>query len=110
MTSYGTEPIDEYSWQKIWSEFPGDSSLEWVGSTVCREYSHWDEGSTFCGVVKLHDGTYASFEAWTDYTGWGCQDGVEWFTGQKTEKAAAMWLTVVSRVDQLKYDFPEDRD
>lgn len=27
-------------------------------------------------VVKLKDGRYAHISGWCDYTGWGCQDGV----------------------------------
>ncbi|MFI7691725.1 hypothetical protein ACIBQ6_21840 [Nonomuraea sp. NPDC049655] len=26
-------------------------------------------------LLELKDGRWASLEAWTDYTGWGCQDG-----------------------------------
>ncbi|MER7280489.1 hypothetical protein ABT369_39230 [Dactylosporangium sp. NPDC000244] len=32
----------------------------------------------FACVVELTDGTWAACMAWADYTGWGCQDGVEW--------------------------------
>lgn len=36
----------------------------------------------FACVVELTDGTWAACMAWADYTGWGCQDGVEWRVAQ----------------------------
>ena len=32
------------------------------------------------GIVSVHGcDCYYAFSAWTDYTGWGCQDGVDWY-------------------------------
>ncbi len=28
-------------------------------------------------ILELKDGTFAELTGWCDYTGWGCQDGVE---------------------------------
>jgi len=30
------------------------------------------------GVMRFADGRWGYLEAWNDYTGWGCQDGVDW--------------------------------
>lgn len=32
----------------------------------------------FAAIVRLTDGTYAGCMAWTDTSGWGCQQGVYW--------------------------------
>lgn len=38
-----------------------------------------DQGTelTLYALVKLRDGRWCSVDAWNDYTGWGCQDGVD---------------------------------
>lgn len=36
-------------------------------------------------VVRLHDGLWASLEAWADTSGWGCRDGVTWHIGNTQE-------------------------
>lgn len=32
---------------------------------------------TLYALLCLRDGRWASIDAWNDYTGWGCQDGVD---------------------------------
>lgn len=32
-------------------------------------------------LIAVEDGDWMLCEAWTDCTGWGCQDGVEWWVG-----------------------------
>lgn len=46
-------------------------------------------------LLDLADGRRAICEAWTDCTGWGCQDGVEWIVG--TPEQIDQWLTVEQR-------------
>ena len=36
-------------------------------------------------LIELVDGGWALCEAWTDCTGWGCQDGVEWWVGTQEQ-------------------------
>lgn len=50
---------------KVWGDSNG-SSKQMSGSEL-----------TFGAVVELKDGRFAYAEGWNDYTGWGCQDGVE---------------------------------
>ena len=38
-------------------------------------------------LVELHDGRWAVGEAWADYTGWGCRDGVDWRIAADRETA-----------------------
>lgn len=37
-------------------------------------------------VVRFEDGRWGYVEAWNDYTGWGCQDGVEWNVADTAEQ------------------------
>jgi hypothetical protein len=55
-----------------------------------------DGGGTknFACVVELTDGTWAACMAWADYTGWGCQDEVEW------RVTAGLWEIVAYGLDQ----------
>lgn len=37
-------------------------------------------------VLRFKDGRWGYLEAWNDYTGWGCQDGVEWNVADTAEQ------------------------
>lgn len=51
---------------------------------VCHELD-------FVALIELTEGRYALVEAWTDCTGWGCQDGVRWIVG--TPDQVYSWIT-----------------
>jgi len=36
-------------------------------------------------LIEVEEGGWALCEAWTDCTGWGCQDGVEWWIGTEAQ-------------------------
>lgn len=36
-------------------------------------------------LCELNDGSWAWVTAWNDYTGWGCQDGVDIYVGTREE-------------------------
>lgn len=36
-------------------------------------------------LMELNDGNWAYLCAWNDYTGWGCQDGVDIYVGTREE-------------------------
>lgn len=47
--------------------------------TCIAAWGRAGDGSEWSGgfLMKLKDGRYAYLTGWCDYTGWGCQDGVE---------------------------------
>jgi hypothetical protein len=68
-----TPPLDVEEVMAAWGY--GDGQGEDAGH--CR----WaDNGATdwYGGfLLRLADGTFAYLTGWCDYTGWGCQDGIE---------------------------------
>ncbi len=46
----------------------------------------------FAALVRLADGRWAGCMAWTDYTGWGCQQGVYWRVVDSLPDAGAFGL------------------
>lgn len=64
--------------------------VAWEGST--NEPGGGTELS-LCAVLRLTDGTYAAVDAWNDYTGWGCQDGVEVLFAPTLADLTAVGLT-----------------
>ena len=52
-------------------------------------------------VVALHDGRWALCEAWTDCTGWGCQDGVDWWVGSPEAILATITPEQQRKLDTL---------
>lgn len=46
----------------------------------------------FAALVELTDGTWATCLAWADYTGWGCQDDVQWKWAHTREDAISQGL------------------
>lgn len=61
---------------------------ESAGGNPCHELD-------FVALLGLTDDRYALLEAWTDCTGWGCQDGVRWIVG--TRHQVHGWLTDTQR-------------
>ncbi|MFI6814467.1 hypothetical protein ACIBG7_18795 [Nonomuraea sp. NPDC050328] len=58
----------------------------------------WKPGATgneleLYAVLELADGRWASLEAWTDYSGWGCQDGSTVRVGPDRESVVRFGLT-----------------
>ncbi len=46
----------------------------------------------FAAIAQLADGRWAGCMAWTDYTGWGCQQGVYWRVVDSLPDAVAFAL------------------
>ena len=57
-------------------------------ATGGHEYADQD----FVAVVELSDGTWAACMAWTDSSGWGCQQGVYWRVTQSLDDAVTYGL------------------
>lgn len=87
--------IDDYDWQHIYEESP----LSREYSEVVHEWTDdvYREGA-FCGVVRHKwTGTYYSFSAWHNRTGWDCRSGVEWFGPHASVMGAVGQLTQSDR-------------
>lgn len=65
-------------------------------ASVVRSWTDHDCEPNFAGVVYTYMGFY-SFEAWTDYTGWGCGEFVEWFGPYPTELESVQDLTLEAK-------------
>ncbi|GAA4075617.1 hypothetical protein [Nocardioides kongjuensis] len=48
---------------------------------------------TLIVLARLTDGRWLAMEAWNDYTGWGCQDGVDAYVGPTREDVVTNGLT-----------------
>lgn len=81
--------LGEYDWDQIWAQ---SGRAQRVGAEVLHVYAISPEGygSLECaGIVKTLDGYYYAFDAWADTTGWGCQDGVQWYGPMASVKGAS---------------------
>lgn len=62
-------------------------------SEIVRVIAAWGNGgpTDWRGgfLLAMRDGRFAYVEGWNDYSGWGCQDGVEvrWFDTEPDRKA-----------------------
>lgn len=48
-------------------------------------------------VVRFDNGQWGFVEAWNDYTGWGCQDGVAWRVADTPEDLYLMCMSKEGR-------------
>ena len=99
--------ISEYDWDNIFH----DSTVSRDYAEVLYDWRNDDPEGEFCGIVKnTLTGSYYSFSAWHDYTGWDCRSGVEWFGPHDSVIGAAGQLTQESRRN-LGFDHtPEHKD
>jgi hypothetical protein len=59
------------------------------------------------GLFRLTDGRVLVLSGWNDYTGWGCEDGVQAYIGPDEETAVRMGLTTFERFN-LGRALPDD--
>ena len=84
--------IDDYDWRHIFE----DSDVSQEHADILFEWTD-DEGE-FCGAIRdSRNGTYYSFSAWHDYTGWDCRSGVEFFGPYPSVMRAINQLSQESR-------------
>lgn len=93
--------IGEYDLRQIFEE----AILAQEYSEIVHDWAEDDSDGNggygegeFCGIVRnTVTGSYYSFSAWHDYTGWDCQGGVEWFGPHESVVGAANKLSQVDR-------------
>lgn len=85
--------LGSFDWEQIWA---GSGEAQQVGSQVLYSWAISPEGYgslECCGIVQTTDGYFWAFDAWTDTTGWGCQDGVDWYGPRATVEGASGLLS-----------------
>ena len=89
--------IADYDWDQIWTY--GDANTPPIRDehSILFEWCNDDPELSFAAVIQDIAGDYYSFEGWTDYTGWGCRDSVEWFGPHGTLLSAVNQLSLESR-------------
>ena len=78
---YGADYIDHRDAGMPSTPSERRATIEDVAEVVAWEGSTNEPGGgtelDLTAVLRLRDGSYLGLHAWNDYTGWGCQDGVE---------------------------------
>jgi len=97
-----TEPyeMDEYDYDQIWAKAPERISGLRDKATLVSSYAISPEGygSLDCaGIYQFDINTYYAYSGWADTTGWGCQDGVEWFGPFESVMGASDALSLEER-------------
>jgi hypothetical protein len=96
----------DYDWREVFPSGGGDYSGTFVAGTLTGErtedvtaeriaeivyfHGHDNDGRDFGCIARLNDGQWAYSEAWTDYTGWGCQADAWWKVGPTLESVVAV--------------------
>lgn len=102
--------IQNYDWDQIWDYGHRDTPPIRQEHSILFEWCNDDVELSFAAVIKDTVGDYYSVEGWTDYTGWGCRDSVEWFGPYNSVIKATQQLSIESR-RHLGFDHspvPED--
>lgn len=96
--------ISNYDWDNIF--YPG--IVDRAYADIVYSWNNGDPEGAFCGIVKNSlTGSYYSFSAWHDYTGWDCRSGVEWFGPHDSIMGAANQLSQAER-RHLGFDHTPD--
>lgn len=93
-------PLDEWDWSAIFEYGEGDvpdataiAGISALWSTSPEGYASRD----IAFIAKLHDGRWATCVAWSDTTGFGCRQGVDWRINGTRELAISQGLDKESR-------------
>ncbi|MFH8792262.1 hypothetical protein [Streptomyces sp. NPDC017941] len=99
--AFGTEvPLDEWTWHSLYeyadTDVPAPEQI--VEITHLWAVSPEGYGSTDIALVaRLYDGRWATCVAWSDTSGFGCQQGVDWRVNATQELAISQGLDKESR-------------
>lgn len=100
--AYGDFSTASFPSEKV-NPFTFDDIAEVTEYDIKSHEERWEKPGDYIGseldmvvVGRLKDGRWFSGKAWNDYTGWGCQDGVDW--------------KVADTYTQLVYDGLDDED
>lgn len=92
--------LDEWLWSSLYEYATGNPPAPERMSEVThlRAVSPEGWGSTDIALLaRLHDGQWAACVAWSDTSGFGCREGVDWTISPTREAAIAMGLDKEAR-------------
>ncbi|MGW4222935.1 hypothetical protein ACWEG1_05710 [Streptomyces bauhiniae] len=98
---FNTDPqLDEWDWSALFEYADGPAPDPAAIATISDLWCISPEGGgslDIALVASLHDGQWATCVAWSDYTGFGCQQGVDWRINPTREAAISQGLDKESR-------------
>ncbi|MFF9844639.1 hypothetical protein [Streptomyces sp. NPDC013740] len=93
-------PLDEWLWSSLYEYATGDVPEPHLIAEVTDLWAISPEGYSDTNIAllaRLGDGRWASCVAWSDTSGFGCQEDVDWRINPTREAAIAMGLDKESR-------------
>lgn len=92
--------LDEWDWSALFEYADGTAPAPAAITEVTNLWSTSPEGYAsrdIALVARLHDGQWATCVAWSDTSGFGCQQGVDWRVNDTRELAISQGLDKESR-------------
>lgn len=100
-TQFNTEvTLDEWLWHSLYEYAEGDAPEPQQIAEVTDLWAISPEGygsTNIAFLARLSDGRWATCVAWSDTSGFGCREGVDWRINPTRETAIAMGLDKESR-------------
>lgn len=93
-------PLDEWDWSALFEYGEGEIPDAPAIAEITNLWVTSPEGGgsrDIALIASLHDGRWATCVAWSDYTGFGCQQGVDWRINSTREAAISRGLDKESR-------------
>jgi hypothetical protein len=93
-------PLDEWDWSSLFEYAEGTAPAPAAIVSVTELWCTSPEGGgsrDIALVAVLQDGRWATCVAWSDYTGFGCQQVVDWRINPTRELAISQGLDKESR-------------
>ncbi|MFD9463520.1 hypothetical protein [Streptomyces sp. NPDC060027] len=98
-TELGTE-FDEYLWGALYEYAEGDTPAPDQIDQITHAWAISPEGygsTDIALLAHLTDGRWATCVAWSDTTGFGCREGVDWRINDTRELAISQGLDKEAR-------------
>jgi hypothetical protein len=92
--------IDEWDWSALFDYADGEAPEPSAIAGIAGLWAVSPEGGgsrDIALIACLQDGRWATCVAWSDYTGFGCQQGVDWRINPTRELAISQGLDKESR-------------
>lgn len=99
--SFKTEvELDEWLWSSLYEYGTGDAPAPEQVAEVTHLWAISPEGyadTNIAFLARLTDGRWAACVAWSDTSGFGCQESVDWRISSSQEEAIALGLDKEAR-------------
>lgn len=93
-------PLDEWDWSALFEYGEGEVPEATAIAGIAGLWATSPEGGgsrDIALIASLHNGRWVTCVAWSDYTGFGCQQGVDWRVNATRELAISQGLDKESR-------------